>query len=824
MSLRIERNLEHFLRLINKVPCGNLHCIEWQDGNRGQLKGVAEVREQALLLSMGVEPMPQRLDTVFTSLFARVRPDWTLGAPVRVYIVGSRVFATLSVPEEMVTPERLWTSMAGCVPCWKVVKDRMMAVLTRWLQQLGQRQDIALGVMLMVAVFMMILPLPTPLLDLLIAINLTFAITLMTLSIYLRDPLDSSVFPSILLITTLYRLALTVSTSRLILLQHDAGEIIFTFGNFVVGGNLVVGLIIFIILTIVQFIVITKGAERVAEVGARFSLDGMPGKQMSIDGDMRAGIIDAQEAKRQRGLVQKESQLYGAMDGAMKFVKGDAIASMIVIVVNILGGIAIGVFQQGMSAGEALHTYAILSVGDGLIVQIPALLISITAGIVVTRIPGDERQNLARELTQQLGRHPRSLWMASGVVLIFAVIPGFPFVVFGSLAAFLGVTAYRITKRQARAGVSAHGDESSAEHSAREAAKLTPGAQPLRMRCAPDVVVTSAMLSEIDRIRQAFFEHMGVPVPEVLLDIDGNAAPGTLEIHLYQTPVLSLTVPTDALLVWASAEQFDFAAEAIKLPWGGMHACWVAPQFADALAVLNVQVTRSEARLGACLRVVLTRHAGEFIGVQESRYLMDAMEGRYSELVRELQRQLPIGRVAEVLERLVAEGVPIRDLRAVFEALIEWAGREKDVVLLTEYVRVALRRHLCHTFGHGRSWLAGFLMGERIETMLRESIRQTSAGSYSALSPEDNAAILDLVRARYPHGVTENSPVLLTAIDVRRYMRRIVEREFSTLPVLSLQELGDDIELKIESTLELIGDASNEVPNYLGEDDNDAFA
>lgn len=311
------------------------------------------------------------------------------------------------------------------------------SALVRGLTMITARQDIFLAVMLLVAVFMMILPLPTTMVDLLIAINLAFSVILLMISIYLRDPLEFSVFPSLLLITTLYRLALTISTTRLVLLQHDAGEIVEAFGQFVVGGNLAVGMIIFTIITVVQFIVITKGSERVAEVSARFSLDGMPGKQMSIDGDMRAGAIDSVEAKRLRERVQKESRLFGAMDGAMKFVKGDAIAGIIVILINIIGGITIGVMQHKMSAEEAMNTYAVLSIGDGLCAQIPSLLISITAGIIVTRVPGSNKQSLANELAVQVGRQPDALWLAAAILTVFALLPGFPFLIFITLAAAL---------------------------------------------------------------------------------------------------------------------------------------------------------------------------------------------------------------------------------------------------------------------------------------------------------------------------------------------------------------------------------------------------
>ncbi|ABG19730.1 type III secretion system component [Yersinia pestis Nepal516] len=331
------------------------------------------------------------------------------------------------------------------------------------------RQDIFLAVMLLVAVFMMILPLPTTMVDLLIAINLAFSVILLMISIYLRDPLEFSVFPSLLLITTLYRLALTISTTRLVLLQHDAGEIVEAFGQFVVGGNLAVGMIIFTIITVVQFIVITKGSERVAEVSARFSLDGMPGKQMSIDGDMRAGAIDSVEAKRLRERVQKESRLFGAMDGAMKFVKGDAIAGIIVILINIIGGITIGVMQHKMSAEEAMNTYAVLSIGDGLCAQIPSLLISITAGIIVTRVPGSNKQSLANELAVQVGRQPDALWLAAAILTVFALLPGFPFLIFITLAAAVAAPAfllYRKNRRISQDGRANGGSEEGGGHGA----------------------------------------------------------------------------------------------------------------------------------------------------------------------------------------------------------------------------------------------------------------------------------------------------------------------------------------------------------------------
>ncbi|MGB4876415.1 MAG: flagellar biosynthesis protein FlhA, partial [Candidatus Competibacter sp.] len=325
------------------------------------------------------------------------------------------------------------------------------AVLHHGLLKLTERTDVMLAVLLVGIIFMMILPLPTHLVDVLIAVSMSSGVILLMISVYISSPLAFSAFPSVLLLSTLYRLALSISTTRLILLQADAGQIVDTFGNFVVGGNLIVGLVVFLIITIVQFLVITKGSERVAEVSARFSLDAMPGKQMSIDSDMRAGVIDMDEARRRRGLVEQESQMFGSMDGAMKFVKGDAIAGLIIIVVNILGGVTIGVLQRGMSAADALHRYAILTIGDGLIAQIPALLISITAGIIVTRVSTEESTNLGADIGGQILAQPKALLIGAALLGAFALIPGFPSATFIALGLLVGGIGFILNSVAARA-------------------------------------------------------------------------------------------------------------------------------------------------------------------------------------------------------------------------------------------------------------------------------------------------------------------------------------------------------------------------------------
>ncbi|VVE85798.1 EscV/YscV/HrcV family type III secretion system export apparatus protein [Pandoraea sputorum] len=677
-----------------------------------------------------------------------------------------------------------------------------MKTLNHWLQGLAGRQDVMLAAMLLMAVFMMIVPLPTLLVDVLIAINLALSITLLMVAVYIREPLEFSAFPSVLLITTLYRLALTISTSRLILLQHDAGEIVHTFGEFAVGGNLVVGLIVFSIITVVQFIVITKGSERVAEVSARFSLDGMPGKQMSIDGDLRANVIDAAEARRLRAVVQKESQLYGAMDGAMKFVKGDAIASIIVILVNILGGICVGVFMHDMSAGEAATLYAILSVGDGLIAQIPALLISIAAGIIVTRVPGETRRNLADELSSQILRQREALWIVAAVLGLFAALPGFPVVVFLPLGALVALLTWWGQHRARHAGTSAgEGDAAAAEGAG---AGPDIGAVPLLLRVHPELAQGPALALALTALRTRKLEQQGLPLPDIQLQLDPHLPPRHLAFLLYQESILQLEV-RPLLLLDAATPALPQAVARDTLPFGGITLQWVAPEQASGLSALGHTVHEGVERVAHLISLALDRYASELIGVQEARYLMDQMEQRYGELVKELQRQLPVSRVADVLQRLVAEGVSIRDLRAVFEALVEWAPREKDPLMLAEYARLALRRHVVGRQRQGQSWVSAWVIGNHIEQTIRESIRQTSAGSYSALAPEENQAIVNTIRDALAQSGTAGL-ALVTAIDVRRFVRKLIEKDMFAVPVLSFQDLEDEAELKVLGHVELLGD------------------
>lgn len=672
-----------------------------------------------------------------------------------------------------------------------MMKSMSMQGLQKGLAACAGRQDIILAVVLLIAIVMMILPLPTFMVDILIAVNIAFSVILLLIAIYINDPLDLSVFPSLLLITTLYRLSLTISTSRLVLLQHDAGNIVDAFGHFVVGGNLTVGLVIFTIITIIQFIVITKGTERVAEVSARFSLDGMPGKQMSIDGDLRAGVIDAVQARQLRQQVQQESRFLGAMDGAMKFVKGDAIAGIIVVLVNIIGGIIIAVVQYDMPLGDAVQTYSVLSIGDGLCGQIPSLLISLSAGIIVTRVPGEKKQNLASELTTQLGRQPQALMLTAAVLILFALIPGFPFLDFFVLAAFTALPFFLFWRR------SRHTQHDIPQTGEMSEDRMQPGARPLTLHVLPSLN-TGTLARDIDALRWMLFEEYGVPLPEITIRPDSRDYVQGMSVLIYQEPVFSFAIPESAYLLLEPDKQLG--CEVQPLPDGMGSIGWLTAEAGKKAQSMGLAIAEGNQRITALLRQVLLRHMAEFIGVQEARYLMDAMEKRYSELVKELQRQLPISKITETLQRLVAESISIRDLRTVFGTLIEWAPREKDVLMLTEYVRMALRRHILHRLQPNGEALRVLRVGEGIENLIRESIRQTSMGTYAALSLGQSSRILSLIQeALAEHGELN----IVTSVDARRFLRKITETGLFNVPVLSWQELGENCAVQVVHSIDL---------------------
>ena len=695
------------------------------------------------------------------------------------------------------------------------------ARLQRAVQIITSRNDLVLAFFLVAVIFMMILPLPTWLVDALIGINMTISAILLMVAMYLPSPLAFSSFPSVLLVTTLFRLGISIATTRLILLQGDAGHIIFTFGNFVVGGNLVVGLVVFLILTIVQFVVITKGAERVAEVAARFSLDAMPGKQMSIDGDMRAGTIDMEEAKRRRGIVEKESQLYGAMDGAMKFVKGDAIAGLIIVAVNLLGGIVIGTMQRGMTAADAAKTYSVLTIGDGLIAQIPALFIAICAGMIVTRVQsGDGPSNVGKDIGQQVMAQPRALMIAAAVALGMGLIPGMPLPVFLTLAVVIGTIGFVIMRGTRRVVDEKTGEvtEVPAMQPAGEKPKkkTADGSEefaptvPLLMDVAAGLQQAfdaDVLNDELLKIRRALYFDLGVPFPGIQLRFNEGLPPESYNILLSEVPVSQGRLRPGYLLVRESvanlsALQIAYEEDRKFLPH--IPTLWVDGALREPLSRAGIPFMDPSQVLTYHLAFVLKKYSADFIGIQETRFLLSAMEGRFPDLVKESTRVLPIQKIAEILQRLVSEDISVRNLRAILESLIEWGQKEKDSVLLTEYVRSTLKRHISYKYSSGQNILPAYLLAPSIEDTVRGAVRQTSAGSYLSLDPAVSKRLVENIKKTVGDiGGNAQRPVLLTSMDIRRYLRKMIEQDLYDLPVLSYQELTQEINIQPLARIDL---------------------
>jgi type III secretion protein V len=699
--------------------------------------------------------------------------------------------------------------------------EAVMNFMQRSIQRIVKRNDLVLATLIVCIIFMMILPLPTWLIDGLIALNMCLSAILLMVAMYLPSPLAFSSFPSVLLVTTLFRLAIGIATTRLILLHGDAGHIIYTFGNFVVGGNLVVGLVVFLILTIVQFVVITKGTERVAEVGARFSLDAMPGKQMSIDGDMRAGVIDMDEARRRRGLVEKESQLYGAMDGAMKFVKGDAIAGLIIVAVNLLGGLLVGVTQRGLTAGEAMKVYSILTIGDGLISQIPALFISICAGMIVTRVTSsDGASNIGSDIGSQLLSQPKAFLIGSVVMLGFGLIPGMPTFTFLMLSAVVGVVGYTFFRGErkvvdAKTGkvttVSAMDAEAQASHGGKpaegDAFKPT---VPLMVDVHPALERAFSydlLNEELVRIRRALYFDLGVVFPGIQLRFNEQMPAQNYSLMVAEIPVSQGKLRPGYLLVRESPDNLTalsipFETDKKFLP--NLATIWVSDELKGPLSRAGISFLEPTQVLSYHIAFVLKKYAAEFLGIQETRLVLTEVEAQFPELAKEVQRVLPIHKIAEILQRLVSEEISIRNVRAVMEALIEWGQKEKDSVLLTEYVRVALKRHVSHKYSSGQNILAAYLLAPSVEDMVRGAIRQTSGGSYLALDPGASRKLLERIKATVGDlALRMPRPVLLTSMDIRRYMRKMIEQELYELAVVSYQELTSEINIQPLAKIEL---------------------
>ena len=648
-----------------------------------------------------------------------------------------------------------------------------------------RHSDLALVGLLVAVIALMIMPLPTALVDTLIGANLALSFAIMMMTMYVRTPLEFSSFPTMLLFTTLFRVGLNITTTRLILLNADAGEIIQTFGEFALGGNFVVGAVVFLILTIVQFLVIAKGAERVAEVGARFTLDAMPGKQMSIDADMRAGVIDMEEAQRRRDVISQESKMFGAMDGAMKFVKGDSIAGMIVAVVNIVGGTVIGITQHGISAGEALEIYGILTIGDGLVSQIPSLIIAISAGILITR-SGDTQEDVGAQIGGQFFAQPKALLMAGGYILD------------------------RIRSAPAPRDARKELNQSLKSATRKERKGRPSGPQDDFAPTVPIILDISEGLAasldydnlndELSALRRALYFDLGVPFPGINLRVSSSLSGLTYELQVNEIPMSRGHLEQGMVLARESEDTLRMLGLDVRrgenfLP--DVESLWIPAEKQALLEQAGLSCMTHSRILAYHLSLILARHASSFIGMQETKYLLDRMEERAPDLVREATRLLPVQRIAEIFQRLAQEQVSIRDLRNILEAIIEWSPKEKDTVMLTEYVRGALKRQISYMYSRGQNMLPAILMDPSVEETIRKAIRQTSAGAFLALDPDTSRRFIAAVGAAagdYRKHV--QMPVLLASMDIRRYVRRLIEGEHYRLPVVSYQELTPEISVQ----------------------------
>jgi type III secretion protein V len=677
---------------------------------------------------------------------------------------------------------------------------------------LGRQQDLFLALLLVAIISLIIFPLPTGMLDGLIASNLGLAITLLIVALYIPNAISLSTFPTLLLLTTLFRLALNIATTRQILINADAGQIIYTFGNFVVAGNFVVGAIIFLIITIVQFVVIAKGSERVAEVGARFTLDALPGKQMSIDADVRAGNIDIKEALKQRAAIQLESSLYGAMDGAMKFVKGDAIAGLIITVINILGGIAVGVLQKEMSVVSAVQTYSLLTIGDGLISQIPALFISISSGIIVTRSNDDGQSNLGNEIGGQLLSQPKGLLISGFLLAGFALVPGFPklqFVCIGTTILLLGYALMRKRERAAK-GHEAHGDPLEKALGVltpqlRKAKKDGEYAPTIPLQIDLDaglkpLIDPAALNRELIQIRRTVYRDLGLPFPGIHLNLSSDMTPGNYTILVHEVPVAWGRIKPGHHFVMESVSNLNIIgieAVADKPFLPGHPTLWVSEKATALLDAAQISYLCPSRLLCYHLSLVLKEHAADLIGLQEVKQLITKMTEDFPDVVEETQKNLSVPQITEILQRLIREEISIRNLNAIFQSLLEWGSTEKDIIMLSEYVRMGLKRYICHRFSGGQNVLAAYILDQEVEEIIRKAIRKTGASNYLVLEPTVSRSILEVIKTQVGDAVRQTlPPVLLTSMDVRRYVRKLLETEIKTLPVLSYQELTTEIAIQ----------------------------
>jgi len=666
-----------------------------------------------------------------------------------------------------------------------------------WFRRIAHHADVALALGIVTILGVMILPLPTWVLDFALTLNISMALLVLMLTIYVAAPLELSVFPGLLLVLTLFRLSLNVASTRLILSQADAGELIAAFGDIVVGGNFVIGLIIIII---IQFVVITKGATRVAEVAARFTLDAMPGKQMAIDADLNAGLIDEQDAKQRRENISKEADFYGAMDGASKFVRGDAIAGILITLINIIGGLAIGVFQRGLSIGDAAQMYTLLTVGDGLVTQIPALVTSTAAGIIVTRSTSED--SLGHDINKQLTSRPQAGLIAGPILVGLGFIPGipmWPFLLIGSGLSFVSYmvrlsNGQRAAEEQASSVEKAKPTERPEDYLRVDLLEVEIGYQLVPL---VDAKQGGDLIERIVQIRKVAAMDMGFIVAPVRVRDNIQLKPNEYQIKLKGDPIARGELQAKSLLA-IDPGIAEGPIEGVRTtdPAFGLPATWIAPTLREKAELLGYNVVESVAVLATHLTEVINSNAGELMGRQETQHLLDELRTTHQSMVDELVPDVVApGRLQRTLQSLLSERVPIRDLRTILETLADYTD-VRDVEVLTEYVRTALRRSICNTLTKEApdEDIHVLTVSGEVEELLKEGMQSTPAGLTVAIAPDVASRLLrqmtELIDQMIANG---QQPVVLTAPQVRLALRKLTAANFPTLFVLSYNEIAPEV-------------------------------
>jgi flagellar biosynthesis protein FlhA len=696
------------------------------------------------------------------------------------------------------------------------LNNRLPAPLQRIVPQIMGNPDIALALGILMVLGLLVLPLPPVMLDIFLAVNITVSVLILMTSLYIQSTLDITSFPTILLITTLFRLGLNIATTRLILSEGHAGEVIEAFGTFVIGGNYVVGVIIFIILMVINFVVVLKGSTRIAEVAARFTLDALPGKQMSIDADLNAGFIDEKEARKRRVDLNRESEFYGAMDGAAKFVKGDAVAAIIITVINIVGGFTIGMAQKGMELTTALSTYTILTIGDALVSQIPALLISVAAGLVVTRSAGGDK--LENEIGKQFGGSPRAMGIASGTSLVFAIIPGFPAMPFIILAGITGGIAYLRTQFLQEKKV----QEEKAELDASRTEQAKPQEQPVEELLHIDPVEVELgyglitlvdenqggdVFKRITNIRRQLATELGIILPPVR--VRDNLQ---LEAEEYVVKIRNNEIARNRLypgmLLAMNPGMAEGELNGIKVtePVFGLPATWITSQDREHAEIMGFTVVESATVLATHLTELLRRNSDKLLTRQDVKQLVENQKRDYPALVEEITGDaLPTGTLQKVLQNLLKEGIPIRDLPMILEALLEYSKVTKNIDVLTEYVRHSLSDTIKKLYADPQGIIHAIALDPQLEQAMTHAL-QTNSQAVTSPTLGLSQEILRAVQRSLSQAIDDITfagfvPVVICPAQVRPYFHRMVRATFPMVNVVSYTELPPDTEIDIISTV-----------------------